>query len=707
MLLWKTSEVEYLVERITGKTEFDGRSLCLKGTKPPQIISESQNNNIVQDLSSDSKDDDSRSVGSEWNNADGADDRTSSLIQSNAEEGRGDIVPNVAKDGAADDNARSRIEHEVVPDDSKDYGVADDNTSTLIQPEGGLSPRLKKELCVADVLATLLNPEVEPSTVISLNSGRSQVVFTCSYKTGNQAAPKNTLKKHYLVYDYMMVDVEEAIQSGHRDLLHCYDTIGISVRQQYMTQQKRITRVYYSMTPLVHTETNGMRYFLLRQLLTLCAKPVDHWFVLDLEKDKVEVWKDNKVMWSYHSDTEIPVSQKDYERYEALYDVFLDRQSYVYKKHHLRKRDSKSDPARRVQNMREGDTDPALTNWMRFYTQKENLPAPSMTDPLPPRKIALANRHALKVAEEEAKSSKKDAEEYARQLKKRNEKAAKAFDELNRRHQQALEDQKKEFEKEKVKLAKDKTAEKPAKSSGIISQVKKATAKVMALKPSSKPVKTPRSRSGREVIALDVESDESESDESESDDGSDNEGEEEVINSSHRSKQRRGTSSDDQQVFTSREVDFVRYAERIAVENEHFRSQHHEGKMSAFIKAKCSEQRGSGGKSTTQTKKKERKNERKKEKKQVKVKAKGNKKSEQAKVQKKSEQKKLMKAVKAEVKRLAEKVLVKKRKKELQKAAGGGGRQKESKKRKRVIENEDCSRVTKAKKKKNKKHKQK
>ena len=401
--------------------------------------------------------------------------------------------------------------------------------------------------------------------------------------------------------------------------------------------------------------------------------------------------------------------------------MFLDRQSYVYKKHHLRKRDSKSDPARRVQNMREGDTDPALTNWMRFYTQKENLPAPSMTDPLPPRKIALANRHALKVAEEEAKSSKKEAEEYARQLKKRNEKAAKAFDELNRRHQQALEDQKKEFEKEKVKLAKDKTAEKPAKSSGIISQVKKATAKVMALKPSSKPVKTPRSRSGREVIALDVESDESESDESESDesesdesesdesesdDGSDNEGEEEVINSSHRSKQRRGTSSDDQQVFTSREVDFVRYAERIAVENEHFRSQHHEGKMSAFIKAKCSEQRGSGGKSTTQTKKKERKNERKKEKKQVKVKAKGNKKSEQAKVQKKSEQKKLMKAVKAEVKRLAEKVLVKKRKKELQKAAGGGGRQKESKKRKRVIENEDCSRATKAKKKKkNKKHK--
>jgi hypothetical protein len=454
VLLWKTSEVEYLVERITGKTEFDGRSLCLKGTKPPQIISESQNNNIVQDLSSDSKDDDSRSVGSEWNNADGADDRTSSLIQSNAEEGRGDIVPNVAKDGAADDNARSRIEHEVVPDDSKDYGVADD----LIQPEGGLSPRLKKELCVADVLATLLNPEVEPSTVISLNSGRSQVVFTCSYKTGNQAAPKNTLKKHYLVYDYMMVDVEEAIQSGHRDLLHCYDTIGISVRQQYMTQQKRITRVYYSMTPLVHTETNGMRYFLLRQLLTLCAKPVDHWFVLDLEKDKVEVWKDNKVMWSYHSDTEIPVSQKDYERYEALYDVFLDRQSYVYKKHHLRKRDSKSDPARRVQNMREGDTDPALTNWMRFYTQKENLPAPSMTDPLPPRKIALANRHALKVAEEEAKSSKKDAEEYARQLKKRNEKAAKAFDELNRRHQQALEDQKQEFEKEKVKLAKNNNA---------------------------------------------------------------------------------------------------------------------------------------------------------------------------------------------------------------------------------------------------------
>ena len=156
MLLWKTSEVEYLVERITEKTEFDGRSLCLKGTKPPQIISESRNNNIVQDLSSDSKDDDSRSVGSEWNNADGADDRTSSLIQSNAEEGRGDIVPNVAKDGAADDNARSRIEHEVVPDDSKDYGVADDNTSTLIQPEGGLSPRLKKELCVADVLATLL-----------------------------------------------------------------------------------------------------------------------------------------------------------------------------------------------------------------------------------------------------------------------------------------------------------------------------------------------------------------------------------------------------------------------------------------------------------------------------------------------------------------------------------------------------------------------
>jgi hypothetical protein len=53
----------------------------LKGSKPPQIISESQNNKIVQDLSSDSKDDDSTSVGSQWNNADGADERTSSLIQ--------------------------------------------------------------------------------------------------------------------------------------------------------------------------------------------------------------------------------------------------------------------------------------------------------------------------------------------------------------------------------------------------------------------------------------------------------------------------------------------------------------------------------------------------------------------------------------------------------------------------------------------------
>jgi hypothetical protein len=40
-----------------------------------------------------------------------------------------------------------------VPNDSKDYGVADDNTSSLRQPEGGLSPRFKKELCVADVLA--------------------------------------------------------------------------------------------------------------------------------------------------------------------------------------------------------------------------------------------------------------------------------------------------------------------------------------------------------------------------------------------------------------------------------------------------------------------------------------------------------------------------------------------------------------------------
>jgi hypothetical protein len=104
----------------------------------------------------------------------------------------------------------------------------------------------------------LLEKDNAPMIEVIVN-GMKQVFWTFSHNTVNNTRFKNICIKHFLVNDYMKVDVSKAIIDGHYEYLY---VLGVSISRQ-MINGKFKPRVYYSMTPLVHIKTESRKIFYL------------------------------------------------------------------------------------------------------------------------------------------------------------------------------------------------------------------------------------------------------------------------------------------------------------------------------------------------------------------------------------------------------------------------------------------------------------
>jgi len=402
VLLWKIEGAKFLVEKLDSEQLFKERGLWVKGSRSDDTHCENDDNDvqIVHD----------------------------SL---NLESSSHNIVPGVVPGD--------------VPEAGTSAGAAGAQqqaataaySSNLSENRTTNENYLQAEKLAAENLNKLLQKSGEPSTVININ-GRKETVFTVSYADCNSMT-KNTIRKHSLVYSYMMVDVGKAIHDGNSEYLYRYDTMGVVIRGQRQSDNSLTTRVFYSMTPLVNIASGERRYFLLRLLITLCPTAQDHWCVLDMHHlhdsaTHIEMWTENKLKYAHRCDIESIVTDDTLQQYNQLYLAFLERKSLIYKSKDLRKRDTKN-PTARVKNLRPGEVDTSIQKYQRFYTQHENAHAihtKDLSDTLASRReimeqkqqeqLQLKHQQQLEAA---AENSKKETARLNRKLKEQEDRRAK------------------------------------------------------------------------------------------------------------------------------------------------------------------------------------------------------------------------------------------------------------------------------------------
>ncbi|KAJ1382058.1 hypothetical protein B484DRAFT_27586, partial [Ochromonadaceae sp. CCMP2298] len=152
-------------------------------------------------------------------------------------------------------------------------------------------------------------------------------------------------------------------------LLYRYDSIGVSISERtYRNENRRTVKKSRVLCPMCFIESiagyDVGRWFLLCQLLTLCEKPVEHWFVLDRKAMTVHLWRDRRLMNSFYSDTTTIMSAELYESYDLAYYTYLDRTGYMYSSKDRMRRDSQN-PAQREANLAVGETDATFAQWTR------------------------------------------------------------------------------------------------------------------------------------------------------------------------------------------------------------------------------------------------------------------------------------------------------------------------------------------------------